>query len=105
MQVFPYLARVNIKNILDEHVLYVSCESCSFIDNTNLHDSLKNLSHVIGRNTSPIDKYLKIVIVTDKKRKELYIKPDAHYKGRFWLYDPEYSFSKINNIGYLVIKN
>ncbi|MCG7586816.1 hypothetical protein [Photobacterium sp. OFAV2-7] len=102
MQSFPYLARVKLNNVMDEEVIYF--EVGEPLDKAAVFKSLKNLKYVPSKNSHPVGPKIKITIVTDKSRRDLFIRADVNNESVYWLYDSKYSYSRTNNIGYLKLK-
>ena len=100
---FPYLARENIKHILNENVLIF--EVSGSINEDLVLSELKSLHFILSENSHPIGEKIPIKIVTDKSRKQLSIYRDYLRKGKYWLYDEDYKYSRENNIGYIIIKD
>ncbi|NRF28262.1 hypothetical protein [Vibrio coralliilyticus] len=100
---FPYLARENIKNVLDENVLIF--EVSGPINEDIALKELKSLHFILSENSHPVGEKIPIKIVTDKSRKHLSIYRDYLRKGKYWLFDEDYKYSQNNSIGYIIIKD
>lgn len=101
MLTFPFFARESIKHYANSEILYFNVEAN--LDKDSILQSIKNLNFEIPKNSHPTGNNINIILVTEKGRKELFIRKDIYNKKLFWLYDKDYSYSKVNNIGYLVI--
>ena len=90
-------------HILNENVLIF--EVSGSINEDLVLSELKSLYFILSENSHPIGEKIPIKIVTDKSRKQLSIYRDYLRKGKYWLYDEDYKYSRENNIGYIIIED
>ncbi|PQJ56532.1 hypothetical protein [Vibrio splendidus] len=99
---FPFFARVNIVEILNENVLII--DDGGRFNKDDLIRELKGLHFIASENSHPVGDRITIKIITDKKRKKIFLLKDSFKPGRYWLYDEDYRYSTKNNIGFINLK-
>lgn len=102
LNAFPFFARVNIIEILNENVLII--DDGGHFNKDELRRELKGLHFISSENSHPVGDRISIKIITDKKRKNIFVLKDSFKPGRYWLYDEDYRYSTKNNIGFIELK-